>query len=111
MNRLLSIFTIFALCSLGVPLALADAPAAESAGAVSPADAAKAEAFIKNKHDKVRGVLRKPDTPKRAEELTELLGEFLDYGVDRGRRESEIVGAIDQEETPAADHDRLFDEP
>jgi phospholipid transport system substrate-binding protein len=24
-------------------------------------------------------VLRKPDTPKRAEELTELLGEFLDY--------------------------------
>jgi phospholipid transport system substrate-binding protein len=27
----------------------------------------------------VRAVLRRPDTPKRAEQLTELLGEFLDY--------------------------------
>jgi len=47
--------------------------------AVSAAQAAKAEQFIRTKHNKVRAVLRKPDTPKRAEELTELLGEFLDY--------------------------------
>jgi phospholipid transport system substrate-binding protein len=47
--------------------------------AVSAAQAAKAEQFIRTKHNKVRVVLRKPDTPKRAEELTELLGEFLDY--------------------------------
>lgn len=47
--------------------------------ALSAADTAKAETFIKAKHNKVRAVLRKPDTPKRAEELTELLGEFLDY--------------------------------
>jgi phospholipid transport system substrate-binding protein len=45
----------------------------------SEAQAAKAEAFIRTKHNKVRQVLRKPDTPKRAEELTVLLGEFLDY--------------------------------
>ncbi len=46
---------------------------------VSDAEAARAEKFIRIKHNKVRQVLRKPDTPKRAEELTELLGEFLDY--------------------------------
>ncbi len=51
-----------------------------AAGAeVSTADAAKAEQFIRTKHNKVRAVLKKPDTPKRAEELTVLLGEFLDY--------------------------------
>jgi phospholipid transport system substrate-binding protein len=46
---------------------------------VSAAQAAKAEAFIRTKHNKVRAVLRKPDTPERAEQLTALLGEFLDY--------------------------------
>jgi len=46
---------------------------------VSAADAARAERFIRTKHNKVRQVLRKPDTPQRADELTELLGEFLDY--------------------------------
>ena len=46
---------------------------------VGEAEAAKAEQFIRTKHNKVRAVLRKPDTPKRAEELTVLLGEFLDY--------------------------------
>ena len=48
-------------------------------GGLSASETAKAEAFIKSKHNKVRAVLRKPDTPKRAEELTVLLGEFLDY--------------------------------
>ena len=43
------------------------------------AQAESAQRFIRTKHDKVRKVLRKPDTPKRADELTELLGEFLDY--------------------------------
>ncbi len=54
---------------------------AEVAGGagISEAEAAKAEQFIRIKHNKVRRVLRKPDSPKRAEELTELLGEFLDY--------------------------------
>jgi len=46
---------------------------------ISDAEAAKAERFIRTKHNKVRAVLRKPDTPKRADELTALLGEFLDY--------------------------------
>jgi phospholipid transport system substrate-binding protein len=46
---------------------------------VSAAQAANAEQFIRTKHNKVRAVLRKPDTPKRANELTKLLGEFLDY--------------------------------
>ncbi|MBW2223422.1 MAG: ABC transporter substrate-binding protein [Deltaproteobacteria bacterium] len=51
-----------------------------AAGAgVSEADAARAEKFIRTKHNKVRAALRKPDTPKRAEDLTVLLGEFLDY--------------------------------
>jgi phospholipid transport system substrate-binding protein len=46
---------------------------------VDEAQAKSAERFIRTKHNKVRAVLRKPDTPKRAEELTVLLGEFLDY--------------------------------
>jgi phospholipid transport system substrate-binding protein len=46
---------------------------------LSAAEAVRAEQFIRTKHNKVRAVLRKPDTPKRGEELTVLLGEFLDY--------------------------------
>ncbi len=68
--------------TLAAPLAAQATPTGSSTaetGAVRAADAAKAEAFIKTKHNKVRATLRKPDTPKRAEELTELLGEFLDY--------------------------------
>lgn len=68
--------------TLGAPVVAQDAPAdssAATAGGISAADAAKAEAFIKTKHNKVRATLRKPDTPKRADELTVLLGEFLDY--------------------------------
>lgn len=69
---------------LGIaPMASAEDTASGSAviagGGLSAAQTAQAEAFIKTKHNKVRAVLRKPDTPKRAEELTELLGEFLDY--------------------------------
>jgi phospholipid transport system substrate-binding protein len=67
--------------AFGAP-ALAQAETVTAAGAKSAltaAEIAKAEAFIRTKHNKVRAVLRKPDTPKRAEQLTVLLGEFLDY--------------------------------
>ena len=67
---------------LAVPASAEETPsgsAAVAAGGLSAAQTAQAEAFIKNKHNKVRATLRKPDTPRRAEELTELLGEFLDY--------------------------------
>ena len=83
MKRLTSILTVAALAlAFALPMkseAYAQAPATEPANAVSSAEAAKAQAFIRTKHNKVRAVLRKPDTPKRAQELTELLGEFLDY--------------------------------
>ena len=83
MKRLTSILTVVALAlAFALPMtseAYAQAPATEPANAVSSAEAAKAQAFIRTKHNKVRAVLRKPDTPKRAQELTELLGEFLDY--------------------------------
>lgn len=49
------------------------------AGTKARVKAAKAEQFIRAKHNKVRQVLRNPDTPQRAVELTDLLGEFLDY--------------------------------
>lgn len=42
-------------------------------------DVRAAATFIRSKHNRVLAVLRKPDTPKRAAQLTELLGEFLDY--------------------------------
>jgi phospholipid transport system substrate-binding protein len=61
------------------PAAADEKPADAAAAAISPEEAAKAERFIRVKHNKVREVLRQPDTPKRAEELTRLLGEFLDY--------------------------------
>jgi len=58
----------------------AETPSSGTAeGAVTAAEAAKAEQFIRTKHNKVRQVLRKPDTPQRSIELTDLLGEFLDY--------------------------------
>ncbi len=70
-------FVIAGLLSVAGPL-LAQSPAAGSAA--DPAiDVEAAETFIRTKHNKVRAVLRRPDTPKRAERLTELLGEFLDY--------------------------------
>jgi len=67
---------------LTVPATAEDTPAGSAiveSGGLSAAQAAEAEAFIRTKHNKVRAVLRKPDTPGRAEELTVLLGEFLDY--------------------------------
>ncbi|HSN81571.1 MAG TPA: ABC transporter substrate-binding protein [Polyangiales bacterium] len=70
---------LLAFLWLSVPAAAEETPSGAAAIALSEAEAAKAERFIRTKHDKVRQVLRKPDTPKRAEELTELLGEFLDY--------------------------------
>jgi phospholipid transport system substrate-binding protein len=64
---------------LAAPAAAEEAPGGSATTAVSEADAVKAERFIRTKHDKVRQVLRRPNTPKRAEQLTDLLGEFLDY--------------------------------
>jgi phospholipid transport system substrate-binding protein len=85
MTRLSIISFLFVVASLGLAAsasaeetATGTAEVAASAG-LSAAKTAKAEKFIRTKHNKVRAVLRKPDTPKRAEDLTELLGEFLDY--------------------------------
>ncbi len=78
MRHFTRIFFVFALLvGAASPSFAQDSAAAETA--LSASDTAKAEAFIKGKHNRVRAVLRKPDTPKRAEELTDLLGEFLDY--------------------------------
>ena len=80
MARLAIITTsVFAFFWLSVPAAAQETPGGSATVAISGADAAKAERFIRTKHNKVRQVLRKPDTPKRGEELTDLLGEFLDY--------------------------------
>ncbi|MDH3201929.1 MAG: ABC transporter substrate-binding protein [Myxococcales bacterium] len=67
---------------VGPALAEETAPAgsvAPTADDNPPADIQGAERFIRTKHNKVRAVLRRRDTPKRAEQLTELLGQFLDY--------------------------------
>ncbi|MFW2386909.1 MAG: MlaC/ttg2D family ABC transporter substrate-binding protein [Polyangiales bacterium] len=74
-----SILTGLLIASLAFTSAASAEGAEGAASAVSDAEAAKAEAFIRTKHNKVRAVLRKPDTPERGEELTVLLGEFLDY--------------------------------
>jgi len=87
MARLSIIPTLLAACLLlsshafaeGEPAAAEEAPTGAAQVGVSDAEVAQAEQFIRTKHNKVRAVLRKPDTPKRAEELTQLLGEFLDY--------------------------------
>ena len=83
MTRFASIPGFLALALLFAAPAFAEEspPAATevATGGLTAAQTAQAEAFIKTKHNKVRAVLRKPDTPKRAEELTVLLGEFLDY--------------------------------
>ncbi|UCF47688.1 MAG: ABC transporter substrate-binding protein [Myxococcales bacterium] len=80
MARLTMITSLLAALLLTASSANAeDTPTGTAEVAVSDAEAAKAEQFIRTKHNKVRQVLRKPDTPKRAEQLTELLGEFLDY--------------------------------
>jgi len=80
MTRLF-IITGLLIASFGLagPAAAEGMPAGASDAVVSDAEAAKAEAFIRTKHNKVRAVLRKPDTPARGEALTVLLGEFLDY--------------------------------
>jgi len=87
MARLSIIPTLLVSCLLlsshafaeGDPAATEEAPTGAAQVGVSDAEAAQAAQFIRTKHNKVRAVLRKPDTPKRAEELTQLLGEFLDY--------------------------------
>jgi len=70
---------ILALLWLAGPAAAEEMLASAADVGVSEAEAAKAERFIRTKHNKVRQVLRTPDTPKRANQLTDLLGEFLDY--------------------------------
>ena len=70
---------LLALLWLAGPAAAEEMLASAADVGVSEAAAAKAEQFIRTKHNKVRQVLRTPDTPKRVNQLTELLGEFLDY--------------------------------
>ncbi|MEM7139041.1 MAG: ABC transporter substrate-binding protein [Myxococcota bacterium] len=81
MHRMLAISVLFsALLGLSSAGFAQDSKGEEaSASEISPAQAKAAATFIRTKHNKVRAVLRRPDTPKRAEELTVLLGEFLDY--------------------------------
>jgi len=77
MRFLTNYVIILAFCAFnGSALAQRAAPPAEEGSTV---DVRAAEGFIQKKHNRVRVVLRRPDTPKRAAELTELLGEFLDY--------------------------------
>ncbi|MGB3049692.1 MAG: ABC transporter substrate-binding protein [Polyangiales bacterium] len=78
----LSIITCLLIASfwLAGPAAAEGTPTGASEVVVSDPQAAKAEAFIRTKHNKVLAVLRKPDTPARGARLTVLLGEFLDYG-------------------------------
>ena len=86
MTRLIGLLGFLLLTSTYSAAARAEEPAASAAttdgqatSPISKAERAKAERFIKGKHNAVRKVLRKPNTPKRAEELTEVLGEFLNY--------------------------------
>lgn len=80
MARLFMISGLLAALLLPPRSAAADTSAPGAATTdVSSAEAAKAERFIRTKHNKVRQVLRKPETPQRGAELTDLLGEFLDY--------------------------------
>ncbi|MGB5812544.1 MAG: ABC transporter substrate-binding protein [Polyangiales bacterium] len=71
---------IFSLLA-GWGSALAEEPtsAEQPASTLTARQAKAAETFIRTKHNKVRAVLLQPDTPRRANRLTELLGEFLDY--------------------------------
>ncbi len=71
------LFVAFVL--LAAPVSAEATPAGTAEVGITAAEAAKAEEFIRTKHNKVRRVLRKPDTPQRAKDLTKLLGEFLDY--------------------------------
>ena len=58
---------IVAFLWLAGPAAAEEMLASAADVGVSEAEAAKAERFIRTKHNKVRQVLRTPDTPKRAE--------------------------------------------
>ncbi len=71
--------TICAVCTLVLLTTAVGATAQPATEAKTEVNVGAAEKFIRTKHDKVRVVLRRPDTPKRADELTALLGEFLDY--------------------------------
>lgn len=78
MRRFTTISLVIAGLSLSTGLAMAEGPA-PAALTESSVDIEAAQRFIRTKHNKVRAVLRRPDTPKRANQLTDLLGEFLDY--------------------------------
>ncbi len=77
--RFISIVIVGISLLVGPALAEETAPAPSVAPDVPPVDIEAAERFIRTKHNRVRAVLRRRDTPKRADQLTELLGEFLDY--------------------------------
>jgi phospholipid transport system substrate-binding protein len=70
---------LVAFLLLAGPVAAEETPTGSAEVGTTSAEATKAERFIRTKHNRVRQVLRKPDTPQRAEQLTNLLGEFLDY--------------------------------
>jgi phospholipid transport system substrate-binding protein len=76
---LISCLLVSTLCLSGSAAADEAADEVATGAVVNEAEAAEAERFIRTKHNRVREVLRKPDTPKRAKQLTQLLGEFLDY--------------------------------
>ncbi len=80
--RLISVVLFGVFLTIGSVLAEEPAPVGSEAAATldnNSVDVRAAETFIRSRHNKVLAVLRKPDTPKRAAQLTELLGEFLDY--------------------------------
>lgn len=75
----LIVSTLIAILGLDASAKADASPGNAAAVTVSEADAARAERFLRNKHDEVRRILRTPDGPKRAEKLSTVLGEFLDY--------------------------------
>jgi phospholipid transport system substrate-binding protein len=80
MTRRFNIISVALSVALGALLVGAPSTQAQAtAQAASRQEFKAAEKYIRTKHNDVRTVLRKPDSPKRAAELTEVLGEFLDY--------------------------------
>ena len=83
MTRGVSIISLALNIAVGATGVLLGAPSSSLAqsepASISKHEFRAAEKYIKTKHNDVRKVLRKPESPKRATELTEVLGEFLDY--------------------------------
>ncbi len=81
MTRRFNIICLVLSIALGAVLGAEQRSEAQATAQAAPRkqEFKAAEKYIRTKHDDVRTVLRKPDSPKRAAELTEVLGEFLDY--------------------------------